>query len=158
MRKSATAMALAVTAALLAGCGGGAESGDGGGDGGAKTAATAAPSAKPKGDAKADGPAVGPTREVTIEVAGGEGSTQVYYNLGDDNGAEQVSLPWKKTAKVTLKGAEIKAGSLVSVAPGSVKGSDGMLKAASCVITVEGKKVADNQDGALPKPCEYQLK
>ncbi|GHG48042.1 hypothetical protein [Streptomyces griseocarneus] len=157
MRKSATAVALAVTAVLLTGCGGGDKSGDGGKDGNAKGAAADRPSAKPKGDGKPGGLAVGPTREVTIEVTG-EGSTQVYYNLGDHNGGEQVSLPWKKTAKVTLKGAEVQVGSLVSVVPGSVKGADGMLKAASCVITVDGKKVADNQDGKLPKPCEYTLK
>ncbi|MEN8651211.1 hypothetical protein ABCR94_11345 [Streptomyces sp. 21So2-11] len=47
----------------------------------------------------------------------------------------------------------------MSVVPGSVQGSDGMLHAAPCLITVDGKKVADNQGGKSDKTlCEYLVK
>lgn len=57
-----------------------------------------------------------------------------------------------------LQDAELKVGVLVSVVPGSAKGADGMLKPAPCTIKVDGKQVADNQDGKSPQPCEYKLK
>jgi len=57
-----------------------------------------------------------------------------------------------------LEGAELKVGVTVSVVPGSVKGPDGTLKPAPCTIEVDGKQVADNQDGKSAKPCEYKLK
>lgn len=119
MRRTLTGIALvAATAALLAGCG------SGGGDGkevGAKQDTSTAPSpaaSKPAGGQEA-------TREVTFEVRG-QGSTQVLWTAGDSK-TEQVNLPWTKTTQLTVKGAELKVGSLVSVVPGSVTGSDGQL-------------------------------
>ena len=46
----------------------------------------------------------------------------------------------------------------VSIVPGSVKGDDGMYRAASCVIKVDGKKVADNDDGKSEKGRMHMLK
>lgn len=150
MRKTLTGMAaLIATAALLTGCG---SSGGGGDKGSAKSDATAKSSVEPKADA-GDKEV---THEVTFEVQG-TGKTQVYYDL-DTNKGEEVSLPWQKTAKVSVVGAEHRVGHLVTLAPGSTQGDDGMLRAASCVIKVDGKKVADNQDGKSGKPCEYKLK
>ncbi|WP_217189770.1 hypothetical protein [Streptomyces buecherae] len=86
----------------------------------------------------------------------GSGSSQIYYNL-DSNKMETVKLPWKKTSTITLKtDAEKKVGLGVSVVPGSVTGPDGMLRPADCVITVDGKQVADNSGGE--SKCEYTVK
>ncbi|WP_326587271.1 hypothetical protein [Streptomyces sp. NBC_01294] len=94
------------------------------------------------------------THEVTLEVLG-TGQAQVYYNL-NTNKFETVTLPWKKTETITLTtDAEKASGLSVSVVPGTVKGEDGMLRAAQCVITVDGKKVADNQGGRSKTMCEY---
>ncbi|MFI9243885.1 hypothetical protein ACIGXF_15080 [Streptomyces sp. NPDC053086] len=143
MRKIITGTALLLAAALLTGCGS---------DDGPSTADKSA-SAKPRqnsgsGEVK---------HEVTLEVLG-TGTSQVYYNL-DTNKMETVKLPWKKTSTITLTtDAEKRIGTTVSVVPGSVPSSDGMLHAAACVITVDGKKVADNQGGKSDKPCEYKVK
>jgi hypothetical protein len=146
VRRTVTGIALvAATAALLAGCG------SGGGDSkgaGAKQDTSQAPS-KPAGGQEA-------TREVTFEVRG-QGSTQVLWTAGDSK-TEQVNLPWTKTTQLTVKGAELKVGSLVSVVPGSVTGSDGQLVPASCVIKVDGKQVADNKDGKSIAGCKYLVK
>ncbi|MFF9768266.1 hypothetical protein ACF1GT_16910 [Streptomyces sp. NPDC014636] len=143
MRKIITGTALLLAAALLTGCG----SGDG------PSTADKSASAKPQqnsgsGEVK---------HEVTLEVLG-TGTSQVYYNL-DTNKMETVKLPWKKTSTITLTtDAEKRIGTTVSVVPGSVPSSDGMLHAAACVITVDGKKVADNRGGKSDKPCEYKVK
>ncbi|MFF5705098.1 hypothetical protein ACFY7H_21705 [Streptomyces sp. NPDC012794] len=153
MRKIITGPVLtALTALLLTGCGGGA-AGDGGAEGKPAGASAGAPSAgKPK--PSAEDAAV--KHEVTLEVLG-TGSTQVYYNL-ETNKMEQVTLPWKKTGTVTLAtAAEKRAGTTVSVVPGSVTGADGLLHAAECVITVDGKKVADNGGGKTGM-CRYDIK
>ncbi|MFD3475302.1 hypothetical protein [Streptomyces sp. NPDC058695] len=150
MRRTVTGIALvAATAALLAGCG------SGGGDSkeaGAKPDTSMAPShaaSKPAGGQEA-------TREVTFEVQG-QGSTQVLWTAGESK-TEQVKLPWTKTIRLTVKGAELKVGSLVSVVPGSVTASDGQLQPASCVIKVDGKQVADNKDGKSIAGCKYLVK
>ncbi|MER7196528.1 hypothetical protein CG723_12590 [Streptomyces sp. CB01635] len=150
MRRTVTGIALvAATAALLAGCG------SGGGDSkeaGAKQDTSKAPShaaSKPAGGQEA-------TREVTFEVQG-QGSTQVLWTAGESK-TEQVNLPWTKTTRLTIKGAELKVGSLVSVVPGSVAASDGRLEPASCVIKVDGKQVADNKDGKSIAGCKYLVK
>ncbi|MFI9722068.1 hypothetical protein ACIHFE_20795 [Streptomyces sp. NPDC052396] len=150
MRKTVTATALLLTATLLTGCGGG-DGGkkDKGSDSGKNTASTAA-------KAPAGSPGRTESHEVTFDIKG-TGTTQISY-ASDTNHAEQVTLPWHKTTKVTLEGAELRVGIALSVVPGSTQDSDGMLRAASCVITVDGKKVADNQDGKSNKPCEYTLK
>lgn len=150
MHKKLTGIALIATAALLTGCGSSGGSSD---KGSAKSDATTKSAAESKAAGARDKEA---THEVTLEVQG-TGKTQVYYDL-DMNKGEEVSLPWQKTAKVTVVGAEHEVGHLVSLVPGSTQGSDGMLRAASCVIKVDGKKVADNQDGKSGKPCEYKLK
>ncbi|NEB76391.1 hypothetical protein G3I40_14320 [Streptomyces sp. SID14478] len=98
----------------------------------------------------------GARHQVKFDV-GGTGSTMIMW-VGDTNHTEQATLPWPKKQTIQLEDAQIKAGVLVSVVPGSTKGPDGMLKAAPCTITVDGKQVADNDGGNSDKPCEYQLK
>ncbi|MBZ4321595.1 hypothetical protein [Streptomyces huiliensis] len=149
MRKTAMAVVTVATAALLAGCGGSDKSDDK--DAAKGTSASQAAKAEPK-----EGAGKGASHQVTLEVRG-KGTTQVYYYL-DTNGGQTVTLPWKKTATITPEGAERKVGRLVTITPGSSQGEDGMLRAASCSIIVDGKKVADNQDGKSGKPCEYELK
>ncbi|MFI1800157.1 hypothetical protein ACH427_22780 [Streptomyces sp. NPDC020379] len=146
MRKIIMGAALVLTAALLTGCGS---------DGSPATADKPATATQPK--AKPESGSGEVKHEVTLEVLG-TGTTSVYYNL-DTNKFEQVQLPWKRSSTITLTtDAEKKVGLGVSVAPGSVTGSDGMLHAAPCVITVDGKKVADNQNGKSDKMCEFKLK
>ncbi|MDJ0345832.1 hypothetical protein QMK19_31645 [Streptomyces sp. H10-C2] len=145
MRKIISRTALVLTAALLTGCGSD--------DGPPRADKSANASVKPKPDSGSGEV----KREVTLEVLG-TGTSQVYYTL-DTNKMEKVKLPWKKTSTVTLTtDAEKKIGTLVSVVPGSVPSSDGTLHAAACVITVDGKKVADNQGGKSDKSCEYKVK
>ncbi len=145
MRGTFTGVVLAAAAAaLLTGCGGSGHP--------QKAASAAATSAKPSADAHGQQA----TREVTLEVRG-TGRTQIYYTT-DTNHSEQVTLPWKKTTKVTLVGAELQVGVPVSIVPGSVQGSDGQFHAASCTIEVDGRTVADNQDGRSDKGCDYTLK
>ncbi|MFC4516360.1 hypothetical protein [Streptomyces ehimensis] len=144
MRKTIMSAALVVTAALLTACG----SGD-------SPASADKPAASAK--AKPEGGSGEVKHEVTLEVLG-TGVSSVYYNLRG-NGMEQVQLPWKRSSTVTLTtDAEKKAGRLVSVVPGSITGPNGMLQAAPCSITVDGRKVTDNQEGKSNKPCEYMVK
>ncbi|MFG2576876.1 hypothetical protein [Streptomyces sp. NPDC048481] len=143
---------LLAAAVLLTGCGG--EEKDAGAA--AKTGEES-PSASASGGAEGSSSGKkGVTHQVVFEV-GGEGATQVMW-VGNTNHFEQVTLPWTKTESVRLEGAELKLGLLVSVAPGSVKGPDGMLKLAPCTIKVDGKQVADNQNGKSAGPCEFKLK
>jgi hypothetical protein len=145
VRGTFTAVVLvAAGAALLTGCGGGGSH--------PQKATAPARSAKPTADAHSQQA----TREVTLEVRG-KGQTQIYYTA-DTNHSEQVTLPWKKTTKVTLVGAELQVGVPVSIVPGSVQGADGQFHAAACVIQVDGRTVADNQDGKSDKGCNYTLK
>ncbi len=155
MRKIVTGTALVLAAGLLTGCGGG-----GGKSENAKGPTApdkpAAASSSPSGSGKPAPGGGAVSHEVTLEVLG-SGPAQVYYNLASNKG-EQVTLPWKKTETITFTtDAEKRVGTTVSVVPGSVQAADGMLKPASCVITVDGKKVADNQDGKTPM-CTYRLK
>jgi hypothetical protein len=95
--------------------------------------------------------------ETSFEV-GGKGKSSVYYNL-DTNRSEQVTLPWKKSDKLTLSSTEQKVGTTVSVVPGPVMRANGQLAAAPCSITVDGKKVAENPGGADGKHMsEYTLR
>ncbi|MFF3454482.1 hypothetical protein ACFYXH_09135 [Streptomyces sp. NPDC002730] len=147
MRKIITGSALVLATALLTGCGGD--------DGPATTDKSAKADASGKSQSEAGSGEV--KHEVTLEVLG-TGTSQVYYNL-DTNKMEKVTLPWKKTATITLTtDAEKRIGTSVSVVPGSVTGSDGMLHPAACVITVDGKKVSDNQGGKSNKMCEAKVK
>jgi len=147
MRRTVTGMALVMAAALLTGCGG-----SSGGEGSGEKGSAAKSSAQPDTDAGGEQA----TREVTFEVEGA-GKTRIFYGAGTSE-AENVTLPWTKTTEVTLKKAQLKVGMPVSIVPGSVKGDDGMYRAASCVIKVDGKKVADNDDGKSEKGCMYMLK
>jgi hypothetical protein len=148
MRRTTAVPAVIVAGLLLTGCGGG-------GDEGAKEkpAPPAAGSEKPGGGADEGGEAV---RRVTLEVRG-TGKTQIAYVAGG-NGAEQVTLPWKKTVELSLTRAEQEVGVLVSVVPGSVPGDDGMLRPASCTITVDGRKVDDNRDGKDVLGCKHTVR
>jgi hypothetical protein len=93
---------------------------------------------------------------VTLEVQG-NGTSQVLWIAGT-NKMEQATLPWTKMTKVTLEGAELKVGSLLSIVPQAVPGSGGQYVFPPCVIKVDGKKVAENRDGGNAKGCKYQLK
>lgn len=147
MRNVAAGTALVAGALLLVGCG----STDTSSGNKEPTHAGAAVSSAPS---RAGGQQE--SHQVTLEVQG-TGQTQVMYSLRDDS-SQQISLPWKKTATVTLTGAETRVGLLVSVTPGSVSGTDGQFKPAACTITVDGRKVADNHNGASSQGCEYTLK
>ncbi|WP_030299687.1 hypothetical protein [Streptomyces katrae] len=156
MRKIVTGAALVLAAGVLTGCGGGGSKSEEakGSTAPAKPAASASSSPSGSGKPASGGGEV--SHEVTLEVLG-SGPAQIYYNLASNKG-EQVTLPWKKTETITFTTeAEKRIGTTVSVVPGSVQAADGMLKPASCVITVDGKKVADNQDGKTPM-CTYRLK
>ncbi|MEU8976717.1 hypothetical protein AB0D11_47645 [Streptomyces monashensis] len=145
MRKMISGTVLLLAAALLTGCG----SGNG--------PAAAAKSAGVKAKSKPDSGSGEIEREVTLEVLG-TGTSQVYYTLGT-NRMVTVQLPWKMSSTLSLTtDAEKRVGITVSVVPGSVPDARGMLHAAACVITVDGKKVADNQGGKSDKMCEYNVK
>ncbi|MFD7765293.1 hypothetical protein [Streptomyces sp. NPDC059787] len=151
MRRATTVTALIAAAGLMTACGGGSGDGDEKERAGGSTAASsseASSGASSEGEDK--------TYEVTLEV-GGAGKSSVYYTLGT-NSTEQVTLPWKKTDEMTLNSTERKVGITVSVVPGSVKLSSGQLGAAPCSITVDGKKVVEDQGGAEGKHlCEYTI-
>ncbi|MCX5174187.1 hypothetical protein [Streptomyces virginiae] len=152
MRKTAIlAISLLAAAALVTGCGSEKK------DAGSAQAGDAPPSASATGEAKGSSSGKkGVPHQVVFEV-GGTGAAKVLWN-GNTNHFEEVTLPWTKTESMQLEGAELKVGVTVSVVPGSVQGPDGMLKPAPCTIKVDGKQVADNQDGKSAKPCEYKLK
>jgi major membrane immunogen (membrane-anchored lipoprotein) len=143
--KIKTSAALILAAALLTGCG----NSNGTSPTTAEKTAEAKQNVSPKETTEGE-----ITHEVTLEVQG-TGQAQVYYNLST-NKMETVTLPWKKTETMTLTtDAEKASGLSVSVVPGSVEGADGFLRPAPCVITVDGKKVADNQGGKSNTMCEY---
>ncbi|CAM5501097.1 hypothetical protein GCM10010261_66020 [Streptomyces pilosus] len=147
MRRVMTVTALIAAAGLMTACGGSSGDGDDKGSAGSSTAASSS-EASSEGEDK--------TYEVTLEV-GGEGKSSVYYTLGT-NGTEQVTLPWKKSGEMTLNPTERKVGIIVSVVPGPVKLSNGQLGAAPCSITVDGKKVVEDQGGVEgAHKCEYTL-
>ncbi|MEV5983578.1 hypothetical protein AB0L85_00940 [Streptomyces sp. NPDC052051] len=141
------ALAGVAAAVLLTGCG--SDSGDSGESARRQDKASTSQAASPT--TKADGV----THEVTLQVTG-SGSTQVLYKA-KSNGFGKQKLPWTKTETVELTEAEQKVGYLVSVVPGSVPAADGMMKRGGCVIKVDGKKVADNDDGKSSELCEYKI-
>lgn len=147
MRRATTVAALIAAAGLMTACGGS----DGDGDKkGRDDRSTAASSSRPAAGGEDK------TYEVTLEV-GGEGKSSVYYNL-DTNRSEQVTLPWKKSGELTLNSTQRKVGTIVSVVPGTVMKSNGQFVAAPCSITVDGKKVVEEQGGDVEgKLCEYTL-
>ncbi|MDN3260781.1 hypothetical protein QWJ26_13350 [Streptomyces sp. CSDS2] len=152
MRKTVTlTISVLAAVALVTGCGGEKK------DAGPVKASEVSPSSPASGGAKgsAEGKK-GVPHQVVFEV-GGTGTAQMMWK-GNSNHFEQVTLPWTKTETMQLEDAELEVGVIVSVVPGSVKGPDGMLKPAPCTIKVDGKQVADNQNGKSPEPCEYKLK
>lgn len=152
MRKTATlTISLLTTAALVTGCGG--EKKDAAPVAAGQTSPSASASNGAKGSASGK---KGVSHQVVFKV-GGAGAAQVMWN-GNSNHFEQVKLPWTKTESMQLEGAEMKVGVTVSVVPGSVKGTDGMLKPAPCTIEVDGKQVADNQGGKSAEFCKYKIK
>ncbi|MGW0538164.1 hypothetical protein [Streptomyces sp. NPDC003032] len=146
MRRTLTIAALIAAAGLLTACGGSdsghkKEQAD-------KAPAAASSNAGAKGQDK--------TYEVTLEV-GGKGKTSVFYYAGSD-GNQQVTLPWKKTEKVTLNSTERKVGITMHVVPGPVILPGGKAAAAPCSITVDGKQVAKDAGGSTGKhACKYTL-
>ncbi|MEU8431576.1 hypothetical protein AB0F18_01465 [Streptomyces sp. NPDC029216] len=151
MRRTTTlTIGMLVAAVLLTGCG--SEKKDAG-----PAKAGGSPSASSSGGSKGSAPdKKGLPHQVVFEV-GGTGAAQVMWS-GNTNHFEQVTLPWTKTEPMQLVDAELKVGITVSVVPGSVKGPDGMFMPAPCTIKVDGKQVADNQDGKSAEPCTYKLK
>jgi len=146
MRRAMTTTALIAAAGLMTACG---SSGDDKAERADKGTPTSSP--KPASDGQDR------TYEVSFEV-GGKGKSSVYYNL-DTNRSEQVTLPWKKSNKLTLNSTERKVGITVSVVPGPVMLSNGQFAAAPCSITVDGKKVAEDPGGADGKHmCKYTLR
>ncbi|MBP5888655.1 MULTISPECIES: hypothetical protein [Streptomyces] len=141
------AVVLIATMTMLTGCGSDSGDTDKDADG---TKAAASKSASPTAEA---GEA---THEVTLQVDG-TGSTQIMYKA-ESSGFEQQKLPWTLTEKVNLTQAHQQVGYLVSIVPGSVKDANGMLQPAPCVIKVDGKQVADNDQGKDPKGCSYKIK
>ncbi|MFF4571312.1 hypothetical protein [Streptomyces sp. NPDC001410] len=136
------------TVALLTGCGRGDTGKTAGSDDGE---APASKTTSPRTGAD------GATHKVTLQVTGTGTATGVMYHAASSGYGNQ-KLPWTKTETIKLTEAEQKIGYLVSVVPGSVLTSDGTLKAAACVIKVDGKQVADNDGGKSPEPCEYKVK
>jgi hypothetical protein len=87
------------------------------------------------------------------------GSCNTAGHIRTTNRSEHVTLPWKKSDKLTLSSTERKVGITVSVVPGPMRLSNGQFAAAPCSITVDGKKVAENPGGADGKHmCEYTLR
>lgn len=148
MRKAIAGTALLTAAVLLTGCG------SSGSD--AKDTAKKDVAAKPSTTPTTGKWGEPETHDVTLEVQG-KGTPSVMWIAGT-NDMEQVTLPWKKTTKVTLKGAELKLGSLISVQSQGVPGPNGRYVFPPCVIKVDGKTVAQNDDGEDSKGCKYELK
>ncbi|MEV2253739.1 hypothetical protein AB0I94_24700 [Streptomyces sp. NPDC050147] len=150
MRKTVTGIALVTTAVLLAGCGG-----DGGGE-------------DTKGDQHSNGAPATPKEktskwgapqsfEVTLEVTG-KGKPSLGWMADTNHFENQVTLPWTKTVKVTLEGAELKVGRLLALTPQGVPGTDGLTYGfPPCAIKVDGKTVEKNA-GGKKGGCKYQLK
>ncbi|MFG7943599.1 hypothetical protein [Streptomyces cacaoi] len=168
MRKAMAGVALIAALGLLTGCN---DDDKGDGDGGSKKASGAGSSAhggehgggdsgEKGGDSGAQSDEAGlqrAKRKVTLEVTGeGKAAQPIMYMLeGGPYYASQ--LPFKKEKTLSLTPAQQKVGQLVTIVPGSTKGSDGMLRPAPCTITVDGKKVADNDDGKDPEGCKYKV-
>ncbi|MBC9717629.1 hypothetical protein H9Y04_34365 [Streptomyces sp. TRM66268-LWL] len=155
-RTVSTAVALLASAALLTGCSGsedGGKAGKGSEAGAANDQSSGGAQAKPKGDAGKKTA----TREVTFEVAG-KGTSTVTVMGGGLKGEPNAALPWKKTEKITLEGAELTVGVYISVFGGPVQADNGMLEFPACSITVDGKKVAQKPQGEKNALCEYTLK
>ncbi|MEU6327145.1 hypothetical protein ABZ851_07650 [Streptomyces sp. NPDC047049] len=149
MRKIIIGTALVLTTSLLTGCGSD--------DKPVPADKSAHAQADAGGKPGPDGASGEVRHKVTLEVLG-TGTSKVYYNL-DTNKMVTATLPWKKTSTIALTtDAEKRIGIGVSVVPGSVPASDGTLRPAACVITVDGKKVSDNKGGKSDKMCTYTVK
>ncbi|MBO8184124.1 hypothetical protein [Streptomyces spirodelae] len=148
MRRTVSAAALVMIGVLVSGCGG--DSGSGG-DSGAKAQSADKPDSAEK-------PKWGPpeTHEVTLKVQG-TGSSQIGWAAGSSE-FDSATLPWKKTAKVTLEGAELKKGVQLYVTPQAVKGTSGTFVFPPCAIEVDGKTVDKNAGGKSSHGCKYTLK
>lgn len=163
MRKTARGAVLATAVALvLTGCG---SSGDENEDAKQKTESSAPDggsdeAADEKSDAGDNGADDGTTtREVTLEVSG-EGTVVggVTYMLNSMETEQLDTLPWTKTETLPLRGAEVKVGRAVTVTPPSVQEPSGKLVPATCVIKVDGKKIADNTNKEGGSGCSATVK
>lgn len=93
-------------------------------------------------------------RQVKLEVLGKGASMQPIIYFLDGNGSEAgADLPWSKSARIELTGAEREVGRLVSVVGGSVRAANGQLRPAACRITVDGEEVTTGKGS-----CKHLLK
>ncbi|MFH9072805.1 hypothetical protein [Streptomyces alboflavus] len=152
MRKTVTGIALVTAAALLTGCSDDGEGGDAKGGKGDKGSHS---SASKHETSKWGAPQ---SHEVTLEVKG-KGQPSLGWMADTNHFENRVTLPWTKTVKVTLEGAELKSGRLLEVSAQGVPGPDGLKYVfPPCAIKVDGK-IVDKSDGGEKKVgCEYRLK
>ncbi|MEU0570319.1 hypothetical protein ABZ297_33715 [Nonomuraea sp. NPDC005983] len=131
----------------LAGCG---SSGAAAPEATSSSPTSSAPAAAPASSAPADNQ----THTVTFEVLGkGKAMQPIMYVADEDGTASGVDLPWSKTFKVEVVGAEREVGHLLSIVAGSSQTANGQLEAAACRISVDGEQVASGKG-----TCEYKLK
>lgn len=93
-------------------------------------------------------------RLVKLEVLGkGKAAQPIMYNADESGVENEAELPWSRTARIELTGAEQQVGRLVSIVAGSVRAANGQFKPAPCRIIVDGEKVASGKGS-----CKYMLK
>jgi hypothetical protein len=93
-------------------------------------------------------------RLVKLQVLGkGKAAQPIMYNADESGVENEAKLPWSRTARIELTGAEQQVGRLVSIVAGSVRAANGQFKPAPCRIIVDGEKVASGKGS-----CKYMLK
>ncbi|MFC4007480.1 hypothetical protein ACFOY2_09615 [Nonomuraea purpurea] len=135
----------------LAGCGGGEPAAQ---PPAASSAAAPEPAASSPAIEASTLPATTATRTVKLEVLGKGKSMQPIVYVADGQGTESnADLPWSKTVKVELTGAEQKVGRAISIVAGSAQGANGQLEAGKCRISVDGEEVVSGEG-----LCRHKLK
>ncbi|MEU2565070.1 hypothetical protein ABZ626_37955 [Streptomyces longispororuber] len=152
MRKTTTGMALTTALFLLSGCS------DGGGDTRAKDDKDGSGSHASASKQKTSKWGAPQSYEVTLEVKG-KGQPSLSWMADTNHFENRVTLPWKKTVKVTLEGAELKVGRPLNVGAQAVQSPGGLeFNFPPCVIKVDGKIVDKNAGGEKADGCSYKLK
>jgi len=124
---------------------------------------TAPPASSPVAAGSATKSSAGPTakpstrkavRKVKLEVIGkGEAAQPIMFTADESGTVQAPVLPWSRTAKIELTGAEQEVGRLVSIVAGSVRAANGQFRPAPCRITVDGEVVASGKG-----MCKHMLK